>query len=380
MHKGLVLFGSADGYVTCLRADDGAMVWRFLAAPQDRRIACFGQIESAWPVHGSVLVRDGIAYVGAGRSTYLDGGIRFYGLDPATGKIIHKNTLSGPFPGEGGVARDVAFYVRGANSDVLVSEGDAIYMRQKRLTPTLQEKKVKALSSKGESDVGMHVYSTTGLLDGSWYNRTYWMYSKRWPGFQLGNQAPKSGQLLVVDEKNTYGLRVFYYRNCHSPMFFPGKEGYLLFADRNDNEPQIVGEAGSRAPVRWLPMSDYFRRDSTRKLDSKAFGQDKGIGYTRAEPPLWMTWLPVRVRAMVKAGDTLFAAGPPDEFDEKDPYASFEGRKGARLVAVCAKEGKKLTDVSLDTPPVFDGMIAAGGRLFVAMEDGSLMCLTGESK
>ena len=380
VHNGLILFGSADGRVYCLRASDGAMVWRFLAAPYDRRISCFDQVESAWPVHGSVLIRDGIAYVSAGRSTYLDGGIRFYGLDPATGRIIHQNTLSGPWPGEKNFPRDVAFYVRGANSDVLVSEGDAIYMRQKRLTPSLQEQPIKALSSKGESDVGTHVFSTAGLLDGSWYNRTFWMYAKRWPGFQLANQAPKAGQLLVVGDKNTYAVRVFYYRNVHSPMFFPGKEGYLLFADRNDNEPQIVGETGSRKPVRWLPMSDYHRRDSTRKLESKAFGQDKGIGYTRAEPPLWKTWIPVRMRAMVKAADTIFVAGPPDEFDEKDPYASFEGRNGARLVAVCAKEGKKLTEVSLDTPPVFDGMIATTGRLFIALEDGSLMCLTGESK
>ena len=380
VHKGLVLFGSADGQVYCLRASDGAMAWRFLAAPYDRRIASFDQVESAWPVHGSVLVRDGIAYVAAGRSTYLDGGIRLYGLDPATGRIIHRGKLSGPWPGENGVRRDVAFYVRGANSDVLVSEGDAIYMRQKRLTPSLREQKVKSLSSKGESDVGMHVFATAGMLDGSWYNRTFWMYTKRWPGFQLGNQAPKSGQLLVVDEKNTYGVRVFYYRNVHSPMFFPGREGYLLFADRNDNEPQIVGEAGSRKPVRWLPMSDYHRKGGMRKLDSTAFGQDKGIGYTRAKPPLWKLWLPVRMRAMVKAADTIFVAGPPDEFDKKDPYASFEGRKGARLVAVSAADGKKLSELALDTPPVFDGMIAAAGRLFVALEDGSLVCLAGESR
>ncbi|MFH1265183.1 MAG: PQQ-binding-like beta-propeller repeat protein, partial [Planctomycetota bacterium] len=69
---GLVLFGSADGRVYCLRAEDGALVWRFLAAPVDRRIGSFDQLESVWPVHGSVLVRDGIAYATAGRSTYLD--------------------------------------------------------------------------------------------------------------------------------------------------------------------------------------------------------------------------------------------------------------------------------------------------------------------
>jgi hypothetical protein len=101
-------------------------------------------------------------------------------------------------------------------------------------------------------------------------------------------------------------------------------------------------------------------------------------GYTRAEPPLWKTFLPVRIRAMVKAGDTLFVAGPPDELDAKDPYAALDGKRGAKLVAVSAKDGKKLAESTLDVPPVFDGLIAAKGRLLVALEDGSLACLEGK--
>jgi len=373
---GLVLFGSADGWVYCLRADRGVLAWRFLAAPCERRIVSFDQVESAWPVHGSVLVRDGAAYVAAGRSTYLDGGIRFYALEPATGKILHQTTLSGPFP-DGGktVPRDVSFYISGANSDVLVSEGDSVYLRQKRFTPALEEVKVEALSNKGEADVGRHVFSTAGLLDGSWYNRAFWMYAGRWPGFQLANQAPKSGQLLVVDEANTYAVQPFYRRNVHSPMFFPGKDGCLLYADKNTTEPQIVGEAGAQKPLAWLPQSDFQSSRGLRTLDSPAFGLDKMIGYTRSQPPLWTSWLPVRIRAMVKAGDTLFVAGPPDEFDPKDPYAAFEGRRGARLVAVSAKDGTRLAEYPLDVPPAFDGLIAARGRLLMAMEDGSLICM-----
>jgi len=378
IHRGLAIFGSRDGCVTCLRADDGRLVWRFRAGPADRRIVAFGQVESAWPVHGSVLVRDGVAYATAGRSTYLDGGIRVYGLDAATGKVLHEVRLDGPWP-DRTTWRDVAFYIRGSNSDVLVSEGDAIYMRQRKLTPDLREVEAPVLSSKGEADVGLHVFSTAGLLDGSWYNRTFWMYAKRWPGFQLANQAPKSGQLLVVDESTTYGVKVFYRRNVHSPMFFPGKEGYLLFADANANEPQIVGEEGARAPIRWLPQSDYSRGGTQmRKLDTPAFGQDKGIGYTRAAPPLWTHWVPVRVRAMVKAGDVLFVAGPPDVFNPADPYAAFEGRAGGRMLAVAGKDGRTLAEVALDSPPVFDGLIAAGGRLYLVDRAGGVRCLGGD--
>jgi outer membrane protein assembly factor BamB len=378
VHGGLVLVGSADGCVYALRAADGALVWRFLAAPYDRRVASFGQVESAWPVHGSVLVRDGVAYVAAGRSTYLDGGIRVWGLDPETGAVRHRAVLAGPWP-DRDTWREVAFYVRGANSDVLVAEGDGIYMRQKKLTPALEEAEPPALSSKGEADVGLHVFSTAGLLDGSWYNRTFWMYAKRWPGFQLANQAPKSGQLLVVDEAHTYGVKVFYRRNVHSPMFFPGREGYLLFADANSTEPQIVGEEGAREPIRWLPQSDYSRGGTVvRKLETPAFGQDKGIGYTRADPPRWTRWVPVRVRAMVKAGDVLFAAGPPDVFDPADPYAAFEGRAGGRLLAVAAADGTVLAERALESPPVFDGLIAAGGRLYLVDRAGAVRCFGGE--
>jgi hypothetical protein len=379
IHRGLVLFGSRDGRVYCLRERDGQLVWRFLAAPRDRRIGSFDQIESSWPVHGSVLIVDNVAYFTAGRSTYLDGGILVYGLDPETGEILHRGRLEGPHPDIHG-QRDYAFYLLGANSDVLVSQDGFVYMRQKKMTPQLQEVDIPVLSSKGAQDVGLHVFSTSGLLDDSWYNRTFWMYSKRWPGFQLANQASKTGQLLVVDEQQTYAVRAFYRRNVHSPMFFPGKEGYLVFADANANEPQIVGEPGSREPVRWLPQSDYWRArgDEVRKLESEAFGLDKMMGYTRAEMPVWMLWLPVRVRAMVKAGETLYLAGAPDAFDADDPYAVFEARRGGQLVAVSAKDGTKRTEMQLDHPPVFDGMIAAHGHLFVSLRDGSVVCLGGE--
>ena len=68
IHEGMVLFGSADGRVTCLRLSDGALAWRFLAAPVDLRTIAFDRLESPWPVHGSVLLLDGVAYCSAGRS------------------------------------------------------------------------------------------------------------------------------------------------------------------------------------------------------------------------------------------------------------------------------------------------------------------------
>jgi len=91
IYRGLCLFGCRDGWVYCLRASDGRLVWRLRAAPAERRIAAFGQLESAWPVFGSVLVRDGVAYFSAGHHANAEGGIQVYGVEPATGKVLWRN-------------------------------------------------------------------------------------------------------------------------------------------------------------------------------------------------------------------------------------------------------------------------------------------------
>ena len=83
------------------------------------------------------------------------------------------------------------------------------------------------------------------------------------------------------------------------------------------------------------------------------------------------------VPAMVAAGATLFVGGPPDVAEQGDPYASFEGRKGAVIWAVSAADGKKLAECPLPAPPVFDGMAAAAGRLYISTTDGKVMCLAG---
>ena len=37
-------------------------------------------------------------------------------------------------------------------------------------------------------------------------------------------------------------------------------------------------------------------------------------------------------------------------------------------------DGTKLSELKLDAPPVFDGMAAAGGKLYLSCLDGKLRC------
>ena len=406
VYGGLILLGCTSGHVYAIRASDGQLAWRFLAAPYDRLIGVHSQLESAWPVHGSVLIENGIAYCTAGRNTYLDGGIRVLALEPATGKRLNECTLS-TWNAQRVDAEEKpfipAYHIEGSRSDILVSEGGSIFMGQYKLDtqlivqdvpyiiPEKGAEKVNAMDLTGKPYVdskvtdtrklevhqrkwqehaapkllaelrkkhggfnyghrkmGRHLFATNGFLDDSWFNRTYWMYAEDWPGFYIGHRAAKTGQLLVVGPEHTYGVQAYPNRNMQSPLFTPDTTGYLLFADKNDNEP-VLSEETRETP--------------------------KGWGFTRKAPPVWHNWVPIRMRAMVLAGDTLFVAGPVDELVDGDPMATFDNRKGGVLRAVSAADGKKRSEQKLDAPPVFDGLIAAKGCLYMSTTDGRVMCL-----
>jgi len=86
----------------------------------------------------------------------------------------------------------------------------------------------------------------------------------------------------------------------------------------------------------------------------------------------------------------LFAAGSPDLVDEEAAYTqsrdsgiqkklteqdiALGGGKGAVMWAISAV-GKKLAAYELDSPPVFDGMIAAESRLYTCGMDGRIVCM-----
>jgi len=344
--QGRVLFGCADGAVYCLNAADGELAWRFEAAPRKKIIVSYGHLESAWPVHGSVLVKDNVAYCSAGRSSFLDGGIYLYGLDVATGKQLYQQHLDGPWTVPAKERHPHA--MEGTSSDILVCSGDKLFMLQYVFDLKLNKLDAPMLAASGVRKTDRRLLATGGFLDDSGFDRLYWMYSEHWPGAQFAIGAPKQGQMLVFDNATTYAVKYFNTQFSRSPHFTAGRDGYDLIADDNANE--------------------------------SSEGTEGRIGmFQRQKPPRWQGKIPVRVRAMVVAGEHLALAGPPDIVPSTDPYGSFEGRLGAVLWLVSTKDGSKVSEIKLSAPPVFDGMAAANGRLYVAMSDGTVLCY-GENK
>ena len=401
IHRELLVFGCADGYAYCVRADNGELAWRRRLAPAERWMTDNGRLESVWRLHGSVAVVDDLAYCIAGRSSFVDGGLFLTAVDIETGGIRHRTNLYTASDEREDRKRNefvASYHIEGAHSDLLVAQGGYIYLNQMRFSAELSPRDSEYLSKEqiterpsinldnkayvnedifkvkwenrvidtydklaailvdenqtvGERDTGLHMFTTSGFLDTSFFNRTYWMYSKTWPGFNMSNLAPKSGQLVVVGPRKTYALKAFTSRHTLSPRYNPQTKGYLLIADDNNNEPT---------------------------MDPRAWGKDKGMGFSRGAPPIWHHWVPVRVNAMVLGGDQLIVCGPPDVLKENDPLAAFEGRLGSELWTLSARDGNIISQAKLEEMPVFDGMIVADDRLYLCTTTGNLICLGEE--
>jgi len=348
IHKGTVIFGCADGWIYCLRAKDGELAWRFRAAPVDRRIVAYGKVESVWPVHGSVLVSGGKVYAVAGRTASMDGSF-FYALDALTGrKLVEQRIKRSGFP------------------DVLSSDGTNIFMRQMRL------------DKQGVIRLGNvpHLFSPAGFLDDTWWHRTYWQYGTRMGGGYTGwfasGERRNSGRLMVKDKNKVYGFgrwNQYDYMGSHVGM---GKVKYLLYA-ADLPDPEKAKQGVPRAKTRRLPWN-------RKKPDL---------------PALWKSKIGLLARGMLLSDKVLFVVGPPDLFgvasgDAVHPYTlapqeglqaqreALDGKRGTLLWAVSADDGRKLSEYRLGGLPVWDGMAAARGRLYIATTDGTVRCFAGK--
>jgi hypothetical protein len=94
---------------------------------------------------------------------------------------------------------------------------------------------------------------------------------------------------------------------------------------------------------------------------------------------------------MAGAGATLCVAGPPDILDETKLYGKFNhpdtlpklaaqenalyGSMGSILRTVSMEDGQTVSEYALESVPVHDGMSSANGKLFITLENGSIVCM-----
>jgi outer membrane protein assembly factor BamB len=327
-------------------------------APEDERIVAFGQVESPWPAAGSVLVVGDTAYVAAGRHPLAYGGIRILALDTATGAVKWVSTINSDIYNreKTGQGLDVDIF------DLLVGEA------RRPSTPAAGDSK-RAGDEPDYITMGRwQLDPTSGELGCDWPQGFYYA---RTGG--AGVMAPRG--LWTYGERMTKGatstprpLAAF-----RDGAIFTSTADHADFC-RVDFTPEKVAAFGgswhSHRQEEWKPRSSdkrvlrgrrepdrvayYLLREHEEEGKNNAtwmaadvFGPDSGLRYVS----------PKGIAAVVLAGDTVFVAG-----------------KKGRLLAYAAADGKKLAERDLP-PPVWDGMAAANGCLYVSTANGKVLAL-----
>jgi len=236
IHDGLALFGSLDGWVYALTADRGEMVWRRRAAPEDKRIVSRGQIESAWPVPGSVVVANGTLYCSAGRHSETDGGIMLYAMDPASGDVHWERQI-----------RREQFHVQAragqiANemNDILSTDGKTLYMHVSQFSTA---------DGKLASATGNYIWGGPVGFAADISNPPYeWKHEeqRQWKYMYPNGRWKGKGTALAVYEKDVYIL----YNDIGEMFKNVKKNAFIPLADtgeRREGSWRVKMPAGGRA-------------------------------------------------------------------------------------------------------------------------------------
>ncbi len=332
----LAYFGAADGWMYCVRIDDGTLVWRFRVAPEERQIVSYGQLESAWPVHGNVLVCEGpagskrpVAYAAAGRSSYVDGGVWLCGVDAVTGEMVVERHINHRDPKTNQEPQNV---IRGTNMpgaipDVLATDGSSLFMRHQRFD-----------FAGGDLEENVdHLFSSAGYLEGSWWHRTYLQIGTDmgtgYGGWGKAGNKRLSGRALVRNAKMAFGF---------------GRKGYSI--------------TGSH-----IGLQSEYHLFGAEIAASQQAGKKKG---SKGPSYVWSRALPFYPRAMLLAGETLFAGGP----EEIGDFEASKPQGAVRLWAISTADGEQKAAYRLASAPVYDSFAASRNGLYFATVDGRVVC------
>ncbi len=186
---GRVFVGSDDGYAYCLDAEDGSLVWKFRAAPEDRRVLGHGKMISLWPLRSGVLVDDGVAYFSAG--IFPAEGVFLYAVDAADGREIWRNDAGGESPQS-----------KISPQGYLLASASNLYVPMGRVSPATFDRRTGRLAA-ASPFFGKTVGGTYALLAGD----EIYTGTEEMVGYRTGTRdrfATFAGRKMVVTDEVAY--------------------------------------------------------------------------------------------------------------------------------------------------------------------------------
>jgi outer membrane protein assembly factor BamB len=320
--KGRVYFGSDDGFVYCLNAETGTLIWKFNAAPGKRRVIANGRMASQWPVRTAVTIDNEIAYFAAGLFP-TTGGVHLYALEAESGRQVWRQQIDLPPQG----------YILAAEGNLFVPNG--------RASPAAYSAANGAPLDPASDMRRQEGSSFVGLLDGMV------VYGPSEFGIVRIRTAPEG------DSANYNAAR-----NRVIKGLFTGLEGRrLLYQDdvfyflRNDNLRKLPREQFRKT----LDMSalEFFGKRRVPVKSGVQLETDKQAEKEIAEYTSWN--VPVsNARSLILAGDAVVVGA-------KDKVYAFNRLTGAKLLEA-AVEGTAW-ELSAD-----------GGCIYASTDAGKIYC------
>jgi outer membrane protein assembly factor BamB len=340
-----VVFGSCDGWVYCLRADDGKLAWRYRVAPEDRRIMVRGQLESVWPVNGSVMVRDGVVYAAAGRHGDADGGLFLSALDAATGALAWEKPIKGlpPIRSDSSYLsimenRENKYGETSSYNDVMLSDDKSLYFGALTMDLASHEMVPQPASQMLYGGVGSFLYDNTAPISAMSVRYEWALVGMAGtPGWRSAKSglAVLYGNVLALAPD---GKRVYLVDNLQHNQYGRGQKPRIAAMD-NSLPALADGEKPDGNKPKRREVWNIAYDDLTLRFKALAVGGE-------------------RVYATCQPGGNVLGAQPAD----KGELAIYE-----------AASGQEMGRVDLGSAPLFDGVAVTKGRTYVAMENGSVM-------
>ncbi len=106
-------------------------------------------------------------------------------------------------------------------------------------------------------------------------------------------------------------------------------------------------------------------------MDNRTLDETEGDDTSRRHPLHW--WYDGQGRFRRKASPS----GQADNYAQAPYNAAFEGNAEGLLRMVSASTGKTLVEMRLESPPIWDGLAAAEGKLYISNLNGQVVCMRG---
>jgi len=346
VYGGLAIFGCRDGCVYALESKTGKLAWRYMAAPARRSIVVSSQLESLWPVFGSVMIVEGRLVVTAGRVSEADGGIRLVVLDPLTGALLAQNNVGVALSSDPTQEkRPIGIHDwRVMGNDILSSDGKLVYMTRAAIHPATAHW-VKDFRDGSYGAGGRLTPFPSAVTDIGPDYASYHLHSPKYGMYRrvvAGDINAKKGDGWVYGLTTSYGGDVPGAILAHRILI----RGKQLFA--------LTGLGG--------PMSRFVLDDRDRITMREVPGKRGG---TRLEKVV-----DIQGKDKMLEVATWFACA-----GERLLVGGWGDWKAGNLVRTFDLDGKPVQEIKLPAKPVVNGVAIAYGSIYVTLEDGSIAIL-----